>query len=54
MATKDTAEATMSPEEKAKVDNAGSCEQQATQKGLKGTDRKDFMKTCKGGEAAPK
>ena len=53
MATKDTAEATMSPEEKAKVDNAGSCEQQATQKGLKGKDRKDFMKTCKGGEAAP-
>jgi len=54
MATKDTAEATMSPEDKAKVDNASSCEQQATQKGLKGKDRKDFMKTCKGGEGAPK
>jgi hypothetical protein len=30
MATKGTAEATMSPKEKAKVDNARSCEQQAT------------------------
>ena len=44
----------MSPEEKAKVDNAGSCEHHATQKGLKGKHLKDFMKTCKGGEAAPK
>lgn len=54
MAAKDTAAATMSPEEKAKVDNADSCEQQATQKGLKGKDRKAFMKTCNGGGAAPK
>src|SRR5215469_4258531 len=50
MAAKDTAAATMSPEEKAKVNNADSCEQQATQKGLKGKDRKTFMKTCSAGE----
>lgn len=52
MAAKDTADATMSPQEKAKADNAQSCEQQATQKGLKGKDRKAFMKTCDA--AAPK
>lgn len=49
MAAKDTADATMSPQEKTKVDNADSCEQQATQKGLKGKDRKAFMKTCDAG-----
>ena len=48
MAAKDTTAATMSPEEKAKVNNADSCEQQATQKGLKGKDRKTFVKTCTG------
>jgi hypothetical protein len=48
MAAKDTAAATTSPEEKAKVDNADSCEQQATQKGLKGKDRKAFMKNLHG------
>jgi hypothetical protein len=48
MAAKDTAAATMSPQEKAKVDNAQSCEEQATQKGLKGKERRSFVKTCTG------
>ena len=36
MAAKDTAAATMSPEEQQKADKAKSCEQQAEQQGLKG------------------
>lgn len=52
IAAKDTADATMSPQEKTKVDDTNSCELQATQKGLKGKDRKAFMKTFDA--AAPK
>lgn len=46
MTAKDSAAATMSPEEKQNVDKATSCEQQADQQGLKGKARKTFVKTC--------
>lgn len=48
MAAKDTASASMSPEQQQKADKAKSCEQQADQQGLKGKDRRTFLKTCTG------
>lgn len=48
MAARDTAAATMSPEDQQKADKAKSCEQQADQQGLKGKDRKAFVNICTG------
>ena len=48
MAAKDTAGATMSPQQQQNADKAKSCEQQADQQGLKGKDRRSFLKTCAG------